>query len=58
MNWKVISTETFSKQFRKHRKDGEFVKALDNKIKRLGLDPENMGEICRENFMDINQQEF
>ena len=43
MNWKVISTETFSKQFRKHRKDGEFVKALDNKIKRLGLDPENMG---------------
>lgn len=43
MEWKIISTETFSKQFQKHKKDGEFVKALDNKIKRFQEDPENVG---------------
>lgn len=43
MTWKVISTETFSKQFKKHKKDGEFVKILDNKIKRLKENPENVG---------------
>ncbi|KHO55085.1 MAG: hypothetical protein QT10_C0007G0071 [archaeon GW2011_AR19] len=43
MEWKVISTETFSKQFKKHKKDGEFVKILNNKIKRLKENPENVG---------------
>jgi mRNA-degrading endonuclease RelE of RelBE toxin-antitoxin system len=43
MAWSVISTETFSREFKKHRKDGEFVKILDNKIKRLQEDPENVG---------------
>jgi addiction module RelE/StbE family toxin len=43
MVWRIISTETFSREFKKHKKDGEFVKALDNKIKRLQEDPENVG---------------
>jgi addiction module RelE/StbE family toxin len=43
MEWKVISTDTFSRQFQKHKKDGEFVNALDKKIKRLAEDPENVG---------------
>ena len=43
MIWKVISTETFSKQFQKNKKNKEFVKILDNKIKRLQEDPENVG---------------
>ena len=43
MKWKVISTETFSRQFRKHEKNGEFVKILNNKIKRLQENPENVG---------------
>ena len=43
MTWKIISTETFSRQFQKHKKDGEFVKILDNKINRLKETPENVG---------------
>ncbi len=43
MVWTIISTETFSKQFKKHKKDGEFVKILENKIKRLQENPENVG---------------
>ena len=43
MAWEVISTDNFSREFKKHRKDGEFVKILDNKIKRLQEDPENVG---------------
>ena len=43
MKWKVISTETFSRQFHKHEKNGEFVKILNNKIKRLQENPENVG---------------
>jgi len=43
MNFKIISTETFSRQFKKHKKDGEFVKILSNKIKRLQEDPKNVG---------------
>ena len=43
MEWKVISTETFSKQFKKHKKEGEFVKSLNNKIQRLQENPEKVG---------------
>jgi len=43
MAWKIISTETFSRQFQKHKRDGEFVKILNNKIKRLQETPENVG---------------
>ena len=43
MSWKIISTERFSKEFKKHKKDGEFVKALDNKIQRLKEDPHTTG---------------
>ena len=41
--WKVISTKTFSKQFKKCKKDSEFLKALDGKIKRLSENPEFIG---------------
>lgn len=37
MSWKVISTETFSKEFKKYKKNPEFVNALDKKIKRISL---------------------
>jgi len=37
--WKIFSTDSFSKEFKKHKKDGEIVKALDKKIKRLKEDP-------------------
>jgi mRNA-degrading endonuclease RelE of RelBE toxin-antitoxin system len=43
MLWKVIATKTFSKEFRKYRKDSEFIKALDKKIQRLKKDPHNVG---------------
>ena len=43
MKWKVVSTETFSRQFQKHKRDGEFVKILDGKIRRLQENPENVG---------------
>lgn len=44
MKWGVISTETFSKQFKKHKRDKEFVKALDNKIRRFQDSPESVGK--------------
>jgi len=43
MKFKVVSTETFCRQFWKHKKDGEFVKILNQKIKRLQEDPKNVG---------------
>ncbi len=43
MEWKVVSTETFSRQFQKHKKEGDFIKSLNNKIKRLQENPENVG---------------
>lgn len=43
MAWKIISSETFSKEFKKYRKDGEFVRTLDNKIGRLKENPEAVG---------------
>lgn len=41
--WEVIVTETFSSEFRKHKKDGEFVRALDKKIERMKEDPSSVG---------------
>ena len=41
--WKVISTNTFSKEFKKYKKNREFVKALDRKIERLKENPESVG---------------
>jgi len=29
MKWRVIATNSFSREFKKHKKDGEFVKALN-----------------------------
>ena len=43
MEFKVIATDTFSKEFKKFKRDAEFIKNLDNKIKRLEKDPENVG---------------
>jgi len=41
--WKIISTDTFSKEFKKYKKNNEFVKALDRKIERLKENPESVG---------------
>lgn len=43
MVWKIISSKTFSKEFKKYRDNVEFVRALENKIKRLQEDPEAVG---------------
>ncbi|GBE20033.1 MAG TPA: type II toxin-antitoxin system mRNA interferase toxin, RelE/StbE family [Candidatus Pacearchaeota archaeon] len=43
MNWKITVTDTFSKEFKKYRKNKEFVDALDKKIKRLQENPKSVG---------------
>lgn len=43
MSHEIVITGAFSKEFKKHKKDGEFAKALDNKIQRLKESPENVG---------------
>ena len=43
MNYEIIITNTFSKEFKKHKKDKEFVNALDKKIERLKNSPDNVG---------------
>ena len=43
MKWKIIATNTFSKNFKKYKKDSSFVHALNNKMKRLQQGPENVG---------------
>lgn len=43
MGWEIIVTSTFSEEFKKHKKEGEFVNALDKKIQRLKEDPKNLG---------------
>ncbi|MBI2110288.1 type II toxin-antitoxin system mRNA interferase toxin, RelE/StbE family [Candidatus Woesearchaeota archaeon] len=43
MTWEIKVTDTFSKEFKKHKKDGEFVKALEAKLDRLKENPENVG---------------
>lgn len=43
MVYEIKVTETFTKEFKKHQKDGEFVQALDRKIKRLEANPHEVG---------------
>ena len=42
MGYEVVVTGTFSSEFKKHKKDGEFVNALDKKIERLKENPNNV----------------
>ncbi|MEK6857465.1 MAG: type II toxin-antitoxin system RelE/ParE family toxin [Nanoarchaeota archaeon] len=43
MNWIVERADSFLKDLSKYRKNSELLNALDNKIKRLEIDPENVG---------------
>ena len=43
MKWKLVSTETFSKEFNKYKKDNSFVQALDKKLEKLKEDPYVVG---------------
>jgi hypothetical protein len=42
-SWKLIRTNTFLKEFKKYKKNQEFINALDNKIRRLKENPEDIG---------------
>ena len=43
MSWEIIVTETFSREFRRYRKNQEFVNALGRKVQRLKENPESVG---------------
>ncbi|MBW1668201.1 MAG: type II toxin-antitoxin system RelE/ParE family toxin [Deltaproteobacteria bacterium] len=43
MSWKIIATKTFSNEFKKYRKNREFVDAIGKKIQRLKKDPHSVG---------------
>jgi addiction module RelE/StbE family toxin len=43
MRWKIISTETFSREFRKYQRGNSFVQALNKKIDKLKENPESVG---------------
>jgi len=43
MTWEIVFTDAFSKEFKKYKKDREFVGVLDKKIIRLKENPENVG---------------
>ena len=43
MPWTIVNTETFSKNFKSHKKDKEFIDALKKKVKRLEEDPDSVG---------------
>ena len=43
MTFEIERADTFLREFKKHKKDGEFLNALDKKIKRLIEDPEKVG---------------
>ena len=43
MAWKIISTDTFSREFKKYKRDREFIEALNNKIERLKDNPFSVG---------------
>ncbi len=43
MSWNIIRTDTFSKEFKKYKKDSEFIHAFEAKLRRLQEDPENVG---------------
>ena len=41
--WDVKRTDTFLQEFKKYKKNADFVDALDRKIKRLRENPYNIG---------------
>lgn len=43
MKWKIIITETFSKEFKKYKRDNDFINALNKKIKRFQENPNDIG---------------
>ena len=43
MSYEIVITDTFSKEFKKYKKDTEFINALEKKIQRLKEDPQNVG---------------
>ena len=43
MSWNVVVTESFSKTFKKYKKNKEFSAALESKIQRLKENPEAVG---------------
>ena len=57
MTYETVITKTFSKEFKKHKKDGEFVNALDKKIQKLKENPHSAEVSCQESFTAINQRE-
>ena len=44
MPWKIIITESFSKEFKKYKKDRNLANALDKKMQRLKENPDNVGK--------------
>ena len=43
MVYEIVITDTFSKEFKKHKKNSEFINALDKKLGRLKENPNNVG---------------
>lgn len=43
MIWKVISSDSFAKEFKKFKNDGKFVKVVAGKIERLKENPNGVG---------------
>ena len=43
MVYEIKVTDTFSREFKKHDKDREFVSALDKKVKKLKENPSSIG---------------
>jgi len=43
MAWNIAETKTFSQEIKKFNKNKELLNALDNKIKRLNENPDNVG---------------
>ena len=43
MSYEIVITDTFSKEFKKYKKDTEFINALEKKIQRLKEDPQHVG---------------
>ena len=58
MPWKIIATKTFSKEFKKYRKNNEFIKALDKKIQRLKKDPDSVGGYLAGRLINKNYQKI
>lgn len=43
MTWKIVRSEAFERELRKHKKNKSFLSALESKIKRLRQAPETVG---------------